>query len=372
MHNKRWLTVALLLIPLAAKVTAGSEDGAVEAAEPRMHGPAEFEVAPRYRTREEAREAGLERELTDWLTLSTLFETEIAHTRKVDEEGVSDGVNEETLTFQLGMSLDLSETVSVEFVTEYDSDENRFLTEEAFLALEYEPWELTLGKRYTPFGSYFSRFVSGPMVEFGETQADKSVSLSYGPGDKLDVTLMFYQGRATEYGGNENDWNWSLGLESWPTDSLSFGLSYQADLADSDEGLLAELGHRYRERVAGASAYLLFVRNEYEFSIEFLQTLSSFRELASDRDRPFAWNTEVSRYFTGSEIEIAFRLEGSRELMEMPTQRYGVALTHYATPRAYFTIEYLHARFSKHAVFPEEDDRLDHSGQFAAKLTIEL
>ena len=150
----------------------------------------------------------------------------------------------------MGMSIDISDVASIEFVAEYDSDEKKFLTEEALLLLEYKPWELAIGKQFTPLGSYFSRFVTGPMVEFGETQADKSVALIYCPSDELDISLMVYQGRAVELDSNENEWDWSLGLEVWPSDTFSFGLSYQSDIADSDEELLADWDNRYTDPVA--------------------------------------------------------------------------------------------------------------------------
>jgi hypothetical protein len=65
-----------------------------------------------------------------------------------------------------------------------------------------DPWELSLGKQYTPFGVYFSSFVSGPLLEFGETQADAVATLAYGPSDKPDILLTAYHGRARKQGKN--------------------------------------------------------------------------------------------------------------------------------------------------------------------------
>jgi hypothetical protein len=117
------------------------------------------------------------------------------------------------------------------------------------------------------------------------------------------------------------------------------------------------------------------LNGEYEFSREYLAALSSFKEfkeLETDRDKPFAWNGEISRHFSASAIEIALRVESSRELLEIPTQRYGIAMTKRATSRTCFTIKYLGERFARHAVFQEEDEGFDQDDLFAAKLTIEL
>jgi hypothetical protein len=310
--------------------------------------------------------------MTERLKLISLFEMEVLHNRSVDREGFEDIAIENTLTLQLGLQAEITDFASIEVVVEYDSDENRFLTEELFLTIEDEPWEVSLGRQFTPFGTYFSRFVTAPMLEFGETQADNSIALTYGPSDALDLTLMYYRGAASKLDSSHGQWNWSLGLEAWPQDGLSIGLSYQADLADSDERLLADWRDRYSNRVAGVSGYLFYLNREYEFSLEFLAAIASFKEFEAGQDKPAAWNWEVSRYFAHSNIEIALRIENSRELADVPTQRFGISLTNYVDHRASFTIEYLHGRFGKHAIFSDEDESLDHVDFFGAKVDVEL
>jgi hypothetical protein len=376
MSSKRLFSVAAYFASFPLLVWAEGEqqltEATIEATPSSQQLPVTIESAPSYRIPEEVREADLERKLTDWFTLSTLFETEVLRTHADYREEADDTSIDDTFTLQLSLQLALSDFASIESVVEYDSDENRLLTEEVFLLLESDPWELSIGKEYTPFGSYFSRFVSGPMVEFGETQADRSVALTYGPSDDLDITLMFYQGRASTIGDSDDEWNWSVGLESWPSEGLSIGLSYQADLADADDRLLEAWDDRYSDRVAGASGYLFLVMGEYACSLEYLTALSSFREIEADQDQPSAWNAEISRYLARLGSEVALRLEGSRELVDMPTRQYGVSLTKFVNRRASFTIEYLHGVFGKGAVFQDGEDALDQVDLFGAKVSVEL
>ena len=378
MTRKRLLAGGALVLTMTTQALADNGAGAGAAIdlpaslETSLDDDPEIGTAPRYITREEAREAGQAHQLTDWLSLTTLVEIEVNHNRGVDGEAADYIDNQGSLTFQLGMTFDISDNSSIRFVTEYDSDEHGFLTEEALLVFEYDPWEMAVGRQYTPFGSYYSRFVTGPMVEFGETLTDKSAALTYAPGDELDLTLMLYQGRAVEEQSSSEEWDWSLGLEVWLNNMLAVGLGYQSDIADSDEELLNETANRYQSRVAGGTAYLLMTGTEYEFSLEYLTALSSFKELPPNRDKPSAWNGEISRHFVSWAMELALRLEASHELADMPTQRYGISMTKHLTPSTYFTLEYLRERFGRQAVFQEEDDTLEHNNLFAAKLTIEF
>ena len=242
--------------------------------------------------------------------------------------------------------------------------------DEAFLSLEKDPWELTLGKQYTPFGVFFSSFVSGPLLEFGETQADEVATLAYGPGDDLDIFLTAYRGRARKEGKNSGEWNWSLATELWLNDNWSFGLSYQSDLADSDSRLLQDNNDRYANRVAGISGYILWAGELFEVTLEGLAATDSFEELDPDRNKPWAWNTELVHFFPGSNFEIAFRIEGSRELEDEPKYQFGPAITWRASRYASLTLEYLRGEFEDELATNENDDPYDHVDRLGAILSI--
>jgi hypothetical protein len=344
--------------------TEPEEEMAEESAEPA-------DAQRIYRTSEEQREAGLQTEITPWLTVSGLLEGEIQTERFIPQDrGPVRKARDDNATLQLGLIVDLFGLAEAEGVVEYDSEADKFFSEEAFITFEYEPMELSLGKQFTPLGLYFSSFVTGPMLEFGETSARRVVSLIYGPSDDFDLTLTAYQGRVSKIGEND-EWDWAVGFEAWPTDSLSFGLSYQSDLTDADERLLDDDHHI--ERVAVASGYLLGITDAFEFSLEMVAALDDIRELEKELNRPVAWNAEVVYFFPKSDIDLAFRIERSRELEDEPEYRYGAAITWYLDKRANLTVEYLRAQYDTDSFSIERDEdeiAIQHVNTMSAKVSI--
>lgn len=324
-----------------------------------------------YRTREEQREAGLQRRITPWLTVSGLAEGEILFEDFDTKEGTADDSGrDDSASLQLGFIVSPFEFAQMEAILEYDTDKDKVEADEAFLSLEKDPWELALGKQYTPFGVYFSSFVSGPLVEFGETQADEVATLAYGPNDEFDLLLTAYRGRARKQGKNSGEWNWSLATEFWLKDDWSFGLSYQSNLADSDSRLLEDNNDRYSTRVAGISGYVLWAGEKFEATLEALAATGSFEELDPDRNKPCAWNAELVHFYPGSNFEIAFRIEGSRELEDEPRVQFGPAITWRTGKYASLTLEYLHGEFEDELAATENDDPYDHVDRLGAILSI--
>jgi hypothetical protein len=320
-----------------------------------------------YRTREEQREAGLQRKLTPWLTVSGLVEAEMLYEDFDAGTGQADGSgHDDSASLQLGLVADLLEHAKAELILEYATDRDKVQSDEAFLAFEYDPWELSLGKQYTPLGVYFSSFVSGPLVEFGETQAGEVVTLVYGPGDELDISLTAYRGRARKQGRHSGEGNWALATEFWLNDAWSFGLSYQSDLADSDARLLEDFNDRYVNPVAAVSGYALWAGESFEASFEVLAATDSFEELDADRNKPWAWNAELVHFQPGSNFEIALRFEGSRELEDEPKYQFGPAITWRTGSYASLTLDYLHGEFSGDLAATENDEPYDSVDRFGA------
>jgi hypothetical protein len=353
---------------VAAMVMADTEPREVPADD--ISGPTENQRI--YRTREEQREAGLQTEILPWLTVSGLLEGEIQTDRFIPRDrGAALKTRSDSATLQLGLFVDLFGLAKGEAVVEYDSDSDKFLSEEAFVTFEYEPVELSLGKQFTPLGHYFSRFVTGPMLEFGETSARRVASLTYGPHDDFDLTLSAYRGRVSKLGEDEQ-WDWAVGFDAWPSDSFSFGLSYQSDLADSDERLLED-NHAIKH-IPVSSFYLLGISDDFEFSVEMVAALDDFDELEKSLNRPMAWNAEVVCFFPDSDVDLAFRMERSRELEDEPETRYGIALIWYMHKHIILTMEYLHGQFDTDAFAMEKEDEItiQHDNTMSAKLTMEF
>jgi hypothetical protein len=324
-----------------------------------------------YRTSEEQREAGLQTEITPWLTVSGLLEGEIQTDRFIprDRGPVRKG-RDDNATLQLGLIVDLFGLAEAEGVVEYDSEPDKFFSEEAFITFEYEPMELSLGKQFTPLGLYFSGFVTGPMLEFGETSARRVVSLTYGPSDDFDLTMTAYRGRVSELGEGE-EWDWAVGFEAWPSDVFSFGFSYQSDLADSDDQLLDD-DHTIK-RVPVASGYLLAITDAFELSLEAVAALDDFREIEKELNRPVAWNAEVVYFFPEFDIDLAIRIEQSRELEDKPEHRYGAAITWYLDKQANLIVEYLRAQYDTDSFAIERDEdeiAIQHVNTMSAKVSI--
>lgn len=324
-----------------------------------------------YRTREEQRDAGLERQITPWLTLSGLAEVETLYEDFDTRNGKSDDSGrDDSASLQLGFTVSPFKFTRVETILEYDTDKDKVQADEVFVSFEKAPWELALGKQFTPLGVYFSNFVSGPLLEFGETQAKEVATLEYGPGDALDISLTAYRGRARKQGKNSGEWNWNLATEFWVNDNWSFGLSYQSDLADSDSRLLKENNDRYRNRVAGVSGYILWAADTFEMTLEALAATGSFEELESDRNKPRAWNAELVKFFPGSGLEVAFRVEGSRELEDAPRYQLGPAITWRTGKYASLTVEYLHGEFKNGLATTDSDASYDHVDRLGAIFSI--
>jgi len=371
------LYFAGMTLPASLTVSYSTELSAAEAADIPFQDTAvekaldESPSVRLYRTREEQREAGLQRRITPWLTVSGLAEGEILFEDFDTKEGTADDSGrDDSASLQLGFIVSPFEFAQMEAILEYDTDKDKVEADEAFLSLEKDPWELALGKQYTPFGVYFSSFVSGPLVEFGETQADEVATLAYGPNDEFDLLLTAYRGRARKQGKNSGEWNWSLATEFWLKDDWSFGLSYQSNLADSDSRLLEDNNDRYSTRVAGISGYVLWAGEKFEATLEALAATGSFEELDPDRNKPCAWNAELVHFYPGSNFEIAFRIEGSRELEDEPRVQFGPAITWRTGKYASLTLEYLHGEFEDELATTENDDPYDHVDRLGAILSI--
>ena len=324
-----------------------------------------------YKTPEERREAGLKHELTDWLAVSGLVEFEYLYQR-AGRYAASGHSHEDDFskTLQVGATLTPWSWMKGELIYEYDDEENRHTLDEAIAAFEAGDFELAIGKQYLPFGVYFSHFVSGPILEFGETR-DRGLTLSYGPDERLDLAAFVYRGRAGKSGSGSDHADWGLALEGSPNEFGSLGVSYLSDLADSQEGFLREHHDRYADGVSGWSAYIIAGFDEFDITAELVRALGTFRELEPDRDRPRAWNIEFAHY-PRNDFEWSLRLEGSNEVEDAPHLRGGAAVAWRVLKNASLTLEYLRADYRRGLAEDSGDRSLHKAHQFGAQLSIDF
>ena len=323
-----------------------------------------------YTTPQERREAGRERRLTPWLSMATLAEVEWTQQRLARDGGGQDRTRDGSAGLQLGLTATPLEWAKAELILQYDTDIDKLEVDEATVSAEHGPWELTLGKQFLPFGVFFSHFVSGPILEFGETRQSAG-TLAWGPGEEIDLSLSLYRGSARKVNAGSNRLDWALALESWPMQSLSVGTSFLSDLADSDDRLLSDERDRFERKVPAASAYLVWVGDTYELTVEALGATRSFQELDRDRIRPMAWNLEFA-HFPHPSFDWAIRLEGSRELEDAPRLQGGVAVTFRVGHEAALTLEVLHGRFKGALATDDQDNPYESLTRLGALLSIAL
>lgn len=317
--------------------------------------------------REEDEESGIA--ISPWVTLFGQIELEWTRQRlKPDHGGHTDQISERPETYQLGFMARPWSNSELLLVLEYASDTDQLKADEASIMFASEPWEIRAGKFYTPFGSYLGNFINGPILEFGETRAS-GASLSYSAGELPDLSFMLYHGEADDQGRHSEALDWAVSLDSRLSEQLSLGLSYQSDLADSDERLLAEYGDRFARKVDALGGFIHWTTEEFELSFEALGALHSFAELEADRNRPLAWNLEL-KHPLPADLHLAWRLEGSRELEDQPEIQAGVALIWEPHKQIAITLQYLHGKFRKGLATDDSDEPYRDVDTFSAMLTV--
>ncbi len=325
-------------------------------------------VAPPPRTNAERRQDGVKHNVAPWLTASLLVDLEWQQEEFSTMGGGDDSVRTHSANFQLGLIASPWEHVQAELDLEYDTATRHGMVDEAFVTFEQDPWDLSIGKLYTPLGQYISHFPSGPLLEFGETQAH-AIGLSYSPNELFDLSLTAYHGHARELGHHPSKTDWSVAVTTSINDDYVFGLSYQSDLADANSALLADSDNRYQHKVAAASGLFVWMTEDFELSFEVLGALDSFRELESDRDQPLAWNLEFASSIN-SQLEWALRAAGSRELEGEPEWQLGAAVTWNIYRDVRCSVEYLHGHFRHGLATDQANEPSLHVDSVGLKVSI--
>jgi len=330
------------------------------------------EPARIYRTPEERREAGLRHEITEWLSVSGLLELEDERQRNDFSDNQSRTEDQRAaLTLQIGLDFTITQALRAEIILQAESDgvENHSQLDEGFLSAEIEDWGFEVGRHSLPFGEYYSHFVSGPLLEFGETIAD-SLIIDYKITDRVDLGGFVFDsdvGRQTDRRGL--DWGAHIEFSS-DDDALVLGASYLSDLAESDQKFLAEENNIFERRVPAWNAYGLYAFNKFEISVEAVRAIREFAEFESDRDKPSAYNIEIA-YFPTTNVQVAFRIEHTDEFSDAPHQQYGISTTWRPVDNFSISVDYLRASFKSDFVLDDDGNELEHSNSVTAQLAME-
>lgn len=325
----------------------------------------------RYKTPSERREAGVKHEITDWMEASILLEYETSRLELEPDNAVDYTLREREKSVQLEVEMQPAEWITAELSYEYDDFLNEFELDEALIEFEIDDYKLELGRLEIPFGEYYSRFITGPLLEFAETKG-RVLVIAYEPDDSFEASVFLLKSKLDEFTGSVNSdddsYDWGLSINSQPMEGVLMGISYLSDLSESDEQLI-EGESSYIQQVDALSAYLSIEFEDIDFSLELVQALQQFNELDKTQDQPRAWNFEMGFYPHG-QLEYAFRLESSRELEEAPLYQYGLATTWHAGKSLSATFEVLRGRFKKAFVEDDAEQELAYQTQIGAMLIV--
>ncbi len=379
----------VLLLAIGTPLTSFAGDEEADTVEPAA------QSAKFYRSPEERRDAGQGTQVTDWLLFAGLVELEqeflVNQFRNNVTATESDGL---TPTVEAVFEVTAFPWLIGEFVFEAEVDDGYFARiDEGLVAIETENWGLKIGRQYLPFGEFYSHFVSGPALEFGETRAT-SLLADYSFSDSLEVSMFVFDSDFSKPDEND-DFDWGLAFEYVTNnEAIRLGVSYLSDLAEADERLLEEHVYNYKRRVSAWSAYALIGFDQFELTAEIVQARRSLVAFtapaipsiavepneAEDENhddeqvaafKPSAYNLELA-YFPQPHMQFAIRVEHTNELEDAPEWRYGIATSWRIGRYVGVSLDYLYGKYQRGYVLDDNDNALSRSHQLAAQLVVEF
>ncbi len=324
-----------------------------------------------YRNPEERREAGFGTPLTDWLAVSGLFEIEKIYRddRFTDNQTINHD-EPRSHELQLGFEAVFSESLSAELIFEAEyQNQLKTNTEEAILKYDLDDWGVEVGYQDLPFGEYYSHFVTGPLLEFGETKSTALI-IDYSINDYYEVFGYIFDGKTRQLGDN-TDVGWGLGLEFANEDeSIRAGVGYLSNLAESNELFLEDSNNIYINKVPAWNAYALLGFERFELTVEYISAIRSFAEFDSNQNKPSSYNFELA-WFINNSTQLAFRVENTKEFSEQPEWQYGIAATWRINQHLSVSAEYLRADY-KNGFVIDDDLELEKHRQYGLLMSFEF
>ena len=356
------------LLALAAPTGVLSDNAAF--GEPNTR---QTESARIYSSLEERRTAGQGFDITDWLTVSGLLEAEAGQKRDKIRNGISERREDNlTATVQIGLEAAFSESLTAELLFESEWDDGqRSVLDEAFLALEDRSWKAEAGRLYLPFGQYFSHFITGPLLEFGETRGT-ALTASFSLNESARYGVFVFDGETESRKKKSDTPKWGLYVDFLSANrSVRAGASYLSDLTEAQEISDFDFSKSERNQVGGFSGYFLIGQGPFELSAEFTRALQTFSAFEVDQNRPTAWNVELV-YAPRTSLLFALRLEGSSELPEEPENQAGLSATWRINNFSSISVEYLFGRYKDGFVLDDNGNPLSTRKQFAVQFAAEF
>lgn len=322
-----------------------------------------------YRNPEERREAGLGKQITEWLKFGGVVELE-KEWKKNKIKGRDNTEDPDTeLAIELGFEVDYHDWLEAEVLFAIEENGSRHYQEldEGLVGVNLGELGIKLGRLYVPFGVYFSHFIEGPLLEFGQTRGD-AVLMDYTFFDSVEFAAYVLDSKVDRR-ENHNEVDWGVNLEYVSEDeSIRVGAGYISDLSESQEEFLFDFNNNFLRRVPALNAYALIGLSSFEFTAEILRATHAFKEFPKEADQPFAYNVELA-YFPLDAIQVSVRGEHSEELMDEPAWQYGVSITWAPWENVTVSADYLYARYKNGFVFDDFDNAQISHHQTALQLT---
>ncbi|WP_169709606.1 LbtU family siderophore porin [Deferrisoma camini] len=339
------IALPLVLVPGLASAATTLEER-VEALEKKN--------AELYHTLQQKKQAGLMTKISEKISFSGLLELEAAYESTDPADGDREATSDLTVaTAQLGFDAQVNDQLTAALVLLFEEDETEPIeVDEATVDYARDGWTARFGRQYLPFGAYPSHMISDPLtLELGEIR-ETAVQVGY-EGEGWTASAFVFNGDAEKVNGageaeEDHVKDWGVSVVVTPVEGVEAGASFLSDLADTD----AELVGEYRDRVGGWSAYAVVGFGAFEVLGEVMGSVGAFDEADLDEDedgrgdRPLAWNVEGA-WDVSEVVEVAVRVEGSRELGGQPELQYGAVVSWGPMEGVSLSLEYLHGEYDE-------------------------
>ncbi len=363
---KFWLSMLILILFIMVVWTTPGFAEVPASNDQEMAPPERVRI---YRNPEERREAGLGKQITEWLKFGGVVELEKEWKKNIIK-GKNDLENTDPeLAIELGFEVDYHDWLEAEVLFAIEENGRRHYQEldEGLVGVNLDELGIKIGRLYVPFGAYFSHFVTGPLLEFGQTRGD-AVLMDYTFTDSVELAAYMFNSKVDRR-ENHNEIDWGVNLEYVSKDeSIRMGVGYLSDLAESQDELLLDFNNNFLRRVPAWNAYVLIGMTSLEVTAEILRAAHTFKEFPKNANQPFAYNLELA-YFPTQSIQVATRIEHSEELMDEPKWQYGISGTWALWENMTVSADYLYGRYKNKFVFDDFDNAQTAHHFIALQLT---
>ncbi len=328
-----------------------------------------------YSTPEERREAAAKTQITSWLRFGGVMDLEKEWQTNNFKRGIKSVDNPDTeLAIELGFELTWFDWLEAEILFAIEETGSRHYQEvdEGYVGLDLDDFGVKVGWLYLPFGEFYSHFVSGPLIELGQTRG-AAIIVDYSFWEPLEISGYTFDSKVNKQRSNSKyQFDWGIGAEFVSDDeTVRIGGGYISDLGEGDGEFFFDFNDKYRQRVPGWVVHGLFALPPLEFTGELLRATKSIKENDSNVDKPLAYNLELTYYPSQLPwIQFAIRYEHSIELQDEPQSIYGIATSIRPLDNLSLSFEYLRGDFKKNFSFDDNDNEQTSYDLFAIQASL--